>query len=81
MMMRAEHPNPQFERENWVNLNGSWEFQTDYSVSGAEREMFKDNAEYTEKINVPFCVESKLSGVGRTDFINSVWYRRNITVS
>ena len=81
MMMRAEHPNPQFERENWVNLNGSWEFQTDYSVSGAEREMFKDHAEYTEKINVPFCVESKLSGVGRTDFINSVWYRRNITIS
>ena len=22
---RAEHPNPQFERESWLNLNGEWE--------------------------------------------------------
>lgn len=34
---RAEHPNPQFERENWLNLNGEWEFEIDNSVSGRER--------------------------------------------
>lgn len=79
MIMRQEHPNPQFERATWENLNGMWEFQTDYSVSGEARGMFKAEAEYTEQINVPFCVESKLSGIGRTDFINSVWYRKHIT--
>ena len=30
---RPEHPNPQFERENWVNLNGEWEFEFDYGNS------------------------------------------------
>ena len=34
---RAEHPNPQFERESWLNLNGEWEFEIDNSVSGRER--------------------------------------------
>ena len=26
---RPEHPNPQFERETWLNLNGEWEFLND----------------------------------------------------
>ena len=24
---RPEHPEPQFKRDNWVNLNGEWEFE------------------------------------------------------
>lgn len=32
------------------------------------------------KITVPFCPESKLSGVAHTDFINSIWYQRNIDI-
>ena len=31
-------------------------------------------------ITVPFCPESELSGVGHTDFIDAVWYRREVTV-
>jgi succinyl-diaminopimelate desuccinylase len=27
---RPEYPNPQFERKNWVNLNGEWEFEIDH---------------------------------------------------
>ena len=34
---RPEHPNPQFERENWENLNGEWEFELDRGVSGRDR--------------------------------------------
>lgn len=76
---RAEHPNPQFERENWTNLNGLWEFEIDKSASGEDRKLFE--AEKLEgTIVVPFCPESKLSGVGETDFLNSVWYKRNITI-
>ncbi len=80
MIPRSEHPNPQFERENWVNLNGKWEFETDKSMSGKARRLFeKDHLK--NEIIVPFCPESKLSGVEDTDFLNSVWYKREFEVS
>lgn len=82
MDYRMEHPNPQFERENWMNLNGQWEFAFDFGVSGMERKWYLSGEEtrkyYDRKINVPFCPESKLSGIGYTDFIPAVWYRRDI---
>ena len=31
---RAEYPRPQFERSEWVNLNGEWQFERDRAVSG-----------------------------------------------
>ena len=33
---RPEYPRPQMVRQNWINLNGSWEFEIDQSVSGKE---------------------------------------------
>lgn len=81
MIYRTEHPKPQFERENWQNLNGEWEFEMDFSVSGAERKMQENDYPFSKTINVPFCVESELSGIGYKDFINSVWYRRKICIS
>lgn len=77
---RPEHPNPQFERKAWTNLNGEWQFEIDQSKSGIEREFYK-RKELSSKIIVPFCPESKLSGVGYTDFINSVWYQRKFTLT
>ncbi len=79
MIPRKEFPNPQFERADWLNLNGEWEFEADPSVSGLERELFK-KAHLSGKITVPFCPESVLSGIGDTDFQNCVWYRRNIVI-
>ena len=70
MIYRTEHPNPQFERENWSCLNGEWEFLFDYPNSGKEREVYKNGTAFDKKINVPFCVESKLSVIEHTDFIN-----------
>ncbi len=70
---RPEHPNPQFERRDWINLNGKWEFEIDTGVSGIDREFFKRTSLNSE-ITVPFCPESVLSGIGNTDFLNSVWY-------
>ncbi len=80
MIYRQEHPKPQFERANWQNLNGLWDFEFDFGNSGAERGMHCENAEFAKKINVPFCPESKLSGIGYTDFMTSVWYRRSFSV-
>lgn len=78
-MYRSEHPNPQFFRNEWVNLNGEWEFSFDFGVSGKERKLYTAE-HFDKKINVPFCPESKLSGIGYTDFMNCVWYRREFTV-
>jgi len=77
---RPEHPNPQWERKNWKNLNGEWEFEFDFSKSARERELYKCER-LSGKINVPFCPESSLSGIGFTDFIPSVCYRKEITIS
>lgn len=76
---RKEHPNPQFERQNWENLNGIWEFQIDKSNSGKDRELYKSE-KYGSEILVPFCPESSLSGIGETDFLNSVWYKRTVCI-
>ena len=81
MIYRQEHPKPQFMRSNWQNLNGEWEFEKDSSVSGDARGMQNPDYKYSLKINVPFCLESRLSGIGDTDFIGSVWYRREIEIT
>ncbi|MCL2499757.1 MAG: beta-galactosidase [Defluviitaleaceae bacterium] len=80
MIPRSEHPRPQFVRDSWLNLNGQWDFAFDFSVSGLDRK-FYENGEYTHKITVPFCPESRLSGIGYTDFIPAVWYRRTVTLT
>ena len=76
---RAEYPRPQFERTDWVNLNGEWTYSFDFSASGMERGLYKSEG-FQDKITVPFCPESKLSGVGYTDFINCFWYHRKISI-
>ncbi len=78
---RPEHPRPQFERNDWINLNGEWTFAFDFGHSGRDpgRELFKSKG-FDRTIIVPFCPESKLSGVGYTDFIEDMWYHRKITV-
>lgn len=81
MIYRTEHPKPQFMRENWLNLNGEWQFEIDSGNSGAERKLFEASQEFSQKINVPFCPESKLSGVENVDFMNSVWYKREFEIT
>jgi len=64
-------------RPTWKNLNGEWEMLFDFGKSGHERELYlseKIKKEQLTKINVPFCPESRLSGVGYTDFIPAIWY-------
>ncbi len=76
---RTEYPRPQFVRNSWVNLNGEWDFEIDYSCTGEEKEFFKRQC-LDSKIIVPFCPESSLSGIHNTDFMPCVWYRRNIEI-
>lgn len=76
---RAEYPRPQFERNAWINLNGEWTYSFDFGGSGLEREWSKSTG-FDQKITVPFCPESKLSGVEYKDFINHMWYHRTISI-
>lgn len=78
---RPEHPRPQFKRNKWQNLNGKWQFETDNTHSGVERMLFSDDVKLGGKITVPFCPESKLSGVENKDFMYGVWYKRTFTVT
>lgn len=76
---RPEFPNPQFERENWLNLNGEWMFEMDPGCSGAQRKLIETDR-LSGSIMVPFCPESRLSGIGNTDFMNGVWYKRSVNI-
>ena len=68
MILRNEHPNPEFYRENYVILNGEWDFELDLGNSGLDRKMYENSYKLSKKINVPFCPESELSGIGYKDF-------------
>ena len=77
---RSEHPRPDFCRKNWQNLNGEWEFYNDLSASGAERKVYEQTM-LPQKIIVPFCPESKLSGIRFVDFMPAVWYAKNVSLT
>ena len=65
------YPRPQMRRESYVNLNGWW----DLAVCLNEPET------YDRKIRVPFCTESKLSGVGEHfPECMPLWYHRTFTL-
>ncbi len=74
MAYRSEHPNPQFRRDSYECLNGKWE----YEIGKADG---KINASLSSEIEVPFCPESKLSGIERTDFIPDCIYSKIIRLS
>ncbi len=76
---RPEYPRPQFERSDWINLNGTWTCVFDFGKSGMERG-FASSKGFDSEILVPFCPESRLSGIGHKDFIEMMWYHRIIKV-
>jgi len=68
-MFRPEYPRPSFVRDNWLNLNGKWEFEI-------------GNTNIFDKvIEVPFCPESRLSGIEHKDFMYDLQYRRLINIT
>ncbi|MFW9823652.1 MAG: glycoside hydrolase family 2 protein [Candidatus Thorarchaeota archaeon] len=80
---RPEHPRPQFVRENnWINLNGEWDFAFDDSNLGIKERWYKKEAlnKFGKKIIVPFCFQSKLSGIEDTSFHEVIWYRREFVL-
>ncbi len=79
MNIRTEYPRPQFERKDWICLNGEWDFTVDNSRTGTQRG-YQNAEHFDKKIIVPFCPESKLSGIEHKDFMNGVWYTRTVNI-
>jgi hypothetical protein len=72
-----EHPRPDFERAEWLNLNGYWAFTFD--AAAADKALAdKSCAALDQRILVPFPWGSKLSEV--EDKGDIAWYGREITV-
>ncbi|WP_207956772.1 glycoside hydrolase family 2 protein [Rubrobacter tropicus] len=81
---RPEYPRPQFRRKDWTNLNGEWRFAFDDEDRG-RREGWQNvfggslrdgSSAFDRTITVPFCYQSRLSGIGETSFHDVVWYAR-----
>ena len=65
------YPRPQMRRDSYINLNGEW----DFAVSSEKP------ATFDMGITVPFCPESRLSGIGRHFEEGApLWYRRKFVL-
>ena len=63
------YPRPQFKRDSFLCLNGSWDFG------------IGDNSEdYPYRITVPFCPESPASGINRDVLGEALRYKRTFTL-
>jgi hypothetical protein len=78
MIPLAEHPRPDFQRADWLNLNGPWQLRFDKENAGEAEQWFSGKAEFPETITVPFPWGSKLSGVENKADI--AWYGRDLQV-
>ncbi|WP_172255262.1 glycoside hydrolase family 2 protein [Saccharibacillus deserti] len=78
---RPEYPRPQFERAQWLNLNGEWDFAFDDERQGDRERWYEPGqGNFERRINVPFAFQSKLSGIADPGFHDLVWYRRAFDV-
>lgn len=64
---RSEHPRPDFCRDNWLCLNGQWDFSIGEKT-------------FDRKIQVPYACETELSGIGDKGFHKTVWYRKTFSL-
>ncbi len=68
-----EYPRPQMVRENWMNLNGIWQYEP-----GILDDNVPSGRDLSEEILVPFPVESAISGV--MEHHDRLWYRKMVTL-
>ena len=73
-----EHPRPDFERSEWLNLNGNWAFEFDKNDAGEKAQWHKGTKKFSKIISVPFPWGSPLSGV--KDEADIAWYSKSINI-
>lgn len=73
----SEYPRPQMERNEWLCLNGKWDYIGGKDAPNALNPAVPISFDHSrESILVPYCPESYLSGIQRKQEIN-LWYRKN----
>jgi len=77
---RTEHPRPDFRRDTWHSLNGPWQFRFDPEDRGLKDQWWTTSEGWDRRIVVPFCWESRASGVADTTGQKIGWYRRELVV-
>lgn len=75
---KKDYPRPQLVRDNWVNLNGKWDFAFDRDDSGEGKGYFHGFDSQTA-INVPFAYQTKASGIGVAELCENIWYQRTFS--
>ena len=64
---RAEYPQPQFQRDAWLNLNGAWEFEFDDANAGLDQGLGRrDAARSAGRSRCRSASRAALSGIGDT---------------
>lgn len=80
---RKEYPRPQFQREEWLNLNGKWTChiaRRPYYYQDADDSKHYNSKGFETEINVPFAPETVASGVNANEIINRIFYHRTIQI-
>ena len=76
----CEYPRPQMQRNDWMCLNGKWDYQGGQKLASALNPSapiaFDKNV---QQILVPYCPESVLSGIEQNQQIN-MWYQKRFEI-
>lgn len=64
-----KYPNPLFRRENFMILDGEWDFE----ITNGDA-----IPKYSKKILVPFSYETKASGIHDIHQYDTIWYHKNV---
>src|SRR2546423_6961209 len=67
------YPRPQLQRDQWISLNGNWDFAFDSDAAWTD----PHTVEWNASIVVPFSPETRASGLNESGFYRAVWYRRH----
>ena len=79
-MYRTEYPRPQFERADWINLNGQWAFAFDDDNRGMKENWQQPAYQLPLTIEVPFAYQTEKSGIHDPSFHDVVWYKRQLEI-
>lgn len=78
--MRKMYPRPDFQREEWISLNGQWELRFDDTDQGI-KEKWGKGFEGNHKITVPFAYQAELSNVDEKENHDILWYQKKFDIT
>lgn len=79
-IFRTEYPRPDFVRDSFQCLNGTWNFAFDDEDRGTEEKWYKGHS-FSGTIEVPFAYQAKLSGIGDPSFHDILWYEKEVVLT